>query len=409
MNMRGYRLVRIASFYPGAIRDFYAKFPREDGLSLAEDSQRFFQQGYGWSDFYERQLEKLGHDASVIAYGVDRFQRQWQRENGCEGLDRFSALLLQLKGRAPDVLLIEDLSMFTKDQLGSLRAAVPSLRLVLCSHCCPTTADHLAKMTAVDLVLTCCPGIMSQIAAAGIPVTYQPHAFATPILERIGPQAEPPLGGISFVGSIIAGKGYHHGRNEILTALGNGAVDLTVYGDLVLPRHRFVPLKRFAKSLAAAGTRLDITGQSRKIPLVQTALAWEEPESMHIDPSVQERLHAPVFGLAMYQALRRHRLTFNSHGDVTRYAANMRLFEATGVGACLVTDHMVNIGDFFAPDTEVVTYKSKEECVEKVKWLLAHPAEAEAVGKAGQAKCVGTHSVEVRARQLDETIRRGLG
>ena len=43
----------------------------------------------------------------------------------------------------------------------------------------------------------------------------------------------------------------------------------------------------------------------------------------------------------------------------------MRLFEATGSGACLVTDWKENLGELFEPDVEVVTYRSVAECVKK--------------------------------------------
>ena len=48
----------------------------------------------------------------------------------------------------------------------------------------------------------------------------------------------------------------------------------------------------------------------------------------------------------------------------------MRLFEATGAGACLITDRKVNLPAMFEPDVEVVTYSSVEECSEKVRYLL---------------------------------------
>ena len=42
------------------------------------------------------------------------------------------------------------------------------------------------------------------------------------------------------------------------------------------------------------------------------------------------------------------------------YANNMRLYEATGVGALLVTDWKENLGEMFEPGKEVVAYRSPE-------------------------------------------------
>ncbi len=50
----------------------------------------------------------------------------------------------------------------------------------------------------------------------------------------------------------------------------------------------------------------------------------------------------------MYQVLRRSRITLNSHIDLAgREAGNMRLFEATGVGAFLLTDFKDNLHTLF--------------------------------------------------------------
>jgi len=63
------------------------------------------------------------------------------------------------------------------------------------------------------------------------------------------------------------------------------------------------------------------------------------------------------------------KMTFNSHIDCAeQFAGNMRLFEATGMGACLITDSKSNLPEMFEPDVEVVTYRSAERVVEKVRF-----------------------------------------
>ncbi len=90
-------------------------------------------------------------------------------------------------------------------------------------------------------------------------------------------------------------------------------------------------------------------------------------------------------------------------------ASNMRLFEATGVGSCLVTDWKANLNRLFEPDREIVTYESADECAEKVKWLLAHPEERRTIALAGQRRTLKDHSYMQRRVQLDDLIRRSLG
>lgn len=97
------------------------------------------------------------------------------------------------------------------------------------------------------------------------------------------------------------------------------------------------------------------------------------------------------------------------HGEVAgNSAGNIRLFEATGMGTCLVTDYKDNIHELFEPEKEIVTYRSAEECIDKIKWLLNHPDDMEKIAKAGQQRTLRDHTIAKRAAQLNEIISRHL-
>jgi spore maturation protein CgeB len=78
----------------------------------------------------------------------------------------------------------------------------------------------------------------------------------------------------------------------------------------------------------------------------------------------------------------------------------MRLFEACGVGTCQLTDYREEVVHAFEPDTEVVIYRSIDECIEKARWLLEHPAERRKIGLAGQTRALREHTVSRRAEQI---------
>lgn len=93
------------------------------------------------------------------------------------------------------------------------------------------------------------------------------------------------------------------------------------------------------------------------------------------------------------------------HGEIAKSCAgNQRLFEATGLGSCLVTDWKDNISDLFEPEREVITYKSLDECITKIKWLLNNPSEAEKIGKAGQVRTLRDHTIENRVNRINELL-----
>jgi len=74
----------------------------------------------------------------------------------------------------------------------------------------------------------------------------------------------------------------------------------------------------------------------------------------------------------------------------------------------LLTDTGSNMSDLFEEDKEVVTYRTVDEAVEKVNYLLEHPAEAEQIAKAGQARALKDHTIMNRCLQIDEVIQKLL-
>ena len=122
-----------------------------------------------------------------------------------------------------------------------------------------------------------------------------------------------------------------------------------------------------------------------------------------------DRCHIPMMGIDMYNLLHQSIITFNKHTDAAKGdVGNMRMFEATGVGTCLLTDTGRNISDLFEEDKEVVTYRTIDEAVEKVNYLLDHPDEAEKIAKAGQARTLKDHTIMNRCQQIDEVMQASL-
>jgi len=108
----------------------------------------------------------------------------------------------------------------------------------------------------------------------------------------------------------------------------------------------------------------------------------------------------------MYQVLRNSLLTLNHHGNVPPFANNLRLFEATGVGALLITDWKENLPAIFEPGREVIPYRSPEECAELVRYYLEHEDERQAIAQAGQARTLRDHTYYQRMQNLVEIVSR---
>jgi spore maturation protein CgeB len=121
------------------------------------------------------------------------------------------------------------------------------------------------------------------------------------------------------------------------------------------------------------------------------------------------RLHDSVIALEYFKILSRSKINLNNHIDCAgEFAGNIRLFEATGMQSCLMTDWKINLPEMFEPDAEIVTYRTADECAEKVRYLLDHEKERQKIAAAGQQRTLRDHTYRRRAEQVDEIITKLL-
>ena len=109
----------------------------------------------------------------------------------------------------------------------------------------------------------------------------------------------------------------------------------------------------------------------------------------------------------MLRILARAKIVLNRHIDVAEENANnMRLFEATGMGALLLTEEKQNLSELFIPDLEVITYRDVDEIVSRVGEYLGDETAAARVAEAGQRRTLGEHSYLHRMRELVPILER---
>lgn len=114
----------------------------------------------------------------------------------------------------------------------------------------------------------------------------------------------------------------------------------------------------------------------------------------------------PAWGRDYFQILHDSKITLNRHGNVPPYANNLRLFEATGAGAMLISDWKSNLKEMFEPGEEIIAYRTPEECGELVQDYLKHDDEREAIAKAGHRRTLSGHTYYRRMVELIDMIGR---
>jgi spore maturation protein CgeB len=73
-------------------------------------------------------------------------------------------------------------------------------------------------------------------------------------------------------------------------------------------------------------------------------------------------------------------------------------------GALYCTGYLEELEEFFEPDSEVIVYRDGNEMLDKVRFYLSHPAEANAIRAAGLRRAQADHTYQQRFRQLFTTL-----
>jgi hypothetical protein len=373
------KIIIVDTYYAAFLARFYAQRNELATADYADQLQALLDACFGTADFYSRHLNALGCEAQELIVNCVPLQQSWARANNVPlsklalkvphrlfrvpVLGKFLADLpglmdvavAQIKAAKPDVLYCQDLSFFPADVLGELKRHV---RLIVGQIACPLPPESFLK--GYDLILTSFPHFVPRLRALGVASEYFRIGFDERVLSLLGDVGKDI--GFSFVGGISR----HHG----------GAIPLLEY--------------------LAERTDMRVFGYGA--------------DSLPFASPIRQRHGGEVWGMDMYRALARSRITLNRHINVAENNANnMRLYEATGVGAMLLTDRKDNLHELFEIGKEVVAYSSKEEAAELVRHYLDHPQEAEQIAKAGQARTLREHTYAQRMQELVPILKRHLG
>ncbi|MCL5995611.1 MAG: glycosyltransferase [Chloroflexi bacterium] len=132
------------------------------------------------------------------------------------------------------------------------------------------------------------------------------------------------------------------------------------------------------------------------------SLAVSFPENVHPPVSDEElialysRSHVSLGFLEVYD---RH----EPSRPVTQHL-HLREFEAPMSGALYCTGYTDELAEMFEPDKEVLVYRNQHELLEKVRYCLAHPEQAEQVRQAGRKRALAEHTYHARFRTLFESL-----
>lgn len=381
------RILIFDTHYQESLRLVYENNPQLAQRSCAEQLRFIYDTGFGRADSLPLNLEKLGHQTEQFIVNAAPIQIRWAAEHGLKidtkrsfalkvqqrlqqqadrlrtkplPLGRYRStwemevLKAQVAAFKPDVIFICDVVYLPAHFHQTLKE---STKLLVGEMAYPIPPG--LDLRPFDLVISAAPHFVERLRKAGTHSELLRLGFEGTILQRLKPQATNAE--LAFIGSV--GKD-HSLRLALLEEL------------------------------------------CRKVPV---SFWGAGADGLPPDSPLRGRVNPPLWGYDMYQQLQRSKIALNIHIDMAeQYAANMRLYEATGVGTMLLTDWKTNLHELFEIGREVVAYRSVEECVELVEYYLDHDSEREAIAKAGQQRTLSEHSYYHRMQELTEILNRYL-
>lgn len=351
------RILIVDTCYPAFLRAHYAHEPELSELSYDEQWRALMDTCFGTFDAYSYHLAPIGHVAHEVVANCAPLQRAWAREHRV-GTDAEVVVSAQVRAFEPDVVYIQNLHYPSDELLAAWQAAG---HLVVGQIASEPPSERRLRM--FDLILTSFPHFVDRFRAVGVDAEFFRIGFDPRVatrLERDGEVAR-DLDAV-FVGAL--NRTHHRRANARLARAARRApIDFWGYGV-----HGWPP--------------------------------WSP---------IRRRHHGEAWGMEMYKVLRRARIAINRHiGAAGEFANNMRLFEATGVGAMLLTDAKANLSELFEPGKEVVTYSTADELADKVLHYLEHDDSRQAIAGAGQRRTLRDHGYDTRMAELAELLEARL-
>ncbi len=355
------RVAILDTYYPAFQRELYGRRPELPELPYAEQLDAVLGACFGTSDAFSHHLHALGHEAIDVVANCAPLQERWAAERGLPVRRRRPAARLRAIARAqiadfdPDVVYCHNLAFLARRDLDRLRR---QRRLVVGQIASPLPSRRL--VAGFDLVLSSFPHFVARLRARGIDSEHFRLAIDARVLDRLR----------------AAGADPDAGSARDLDVVFVGGVDPAVHGGGTALLAR-----------VCARRRVDVWGYGA--------------DRLPADSPILAHFHGEAWGLDMYRVLARARVAINRHIDVAEgHANNMRLFEATGMGALLVTDGAGDLGRLFEPGAEAIPYRDADELEAALDRYLADEPARRAAAAAGQRRTLSEHTYERRMAEL---------
>ncbi|MGA8832427.1 MAG: glycosyltransferase [Desulfomonilaceae bacterium] len=356
------RIFLLTDYYQQYLKSFEKQWNNVvSGLGYKEHQELLLQDYFGSWVSYRNHFRNIGHTCELVIGNYLDLQYKWAREQGVKikpSLNRYHQVVLeQIEAFQPDAFIVSSSFQYYGQFMQNVRAITPNIfSWISCPF--PESLD----LVAISCIISSADYFVDEFRKRGKNAELLRAGFDADILQGIGSLSKDIP--VSFVGGL--GADTHSFRISYLERLIEDGVPLKVWGYGL--KRRWLPFGR---------------------------------------SPIEKCYQGECFGMEMFRVLARSQITLNFHIDIIKghnWVGNMRMYEGTGCGSMLITDHGENICDIFVPGREIETFSDYEDLKRKAIHYLDHFSDAEAVAQAGQKRCLKDHGCSSRIRNLESIL-----
>ena len=371
------RILKLSFYYNQYLNYFYEN-NNVNNLNYKDHQETLFNDRFGWSDSFKYSFEQK-QDVTVQEIIVNdyKLQKKWINENSKTFFNdnwQLEYLKKQIEFYKPNIIFVNNPNL---DKSFYEMILSYKLRLITYDGIC---LHNKNLINYSDLIISCLKSTCDFYAKFNKKVFYMPHGFDRRILKNLSSN-EIKYDSI-FIGNI---RNINHSKRLDLLDKVSSKTNIKIWiGDEKINNlndnlNKILNIKNFFLNFKRIKHLIKIK-------------------------KIFKKNNGQVYGMKMYNLLNQNKIILNNHIDNSRdEAANIRLFEATGIGSCLVTDYKKNFSNFFS-ENEIVLFNTHEEAVEKINYLSKNPKVAEEIALRGMKKVQTKHLLEDRWNSLYEYL-----
>ena len=351
--------VFVNTYYFNFLNTIYTNNKNLNKIPYDNQLKFLLNQCFGDSYFYSKNLSAFDWSTHDLIINCKQLQNKWSEENNFNKND-IDIAIEQIRRLKPTVTYIHDLTRINNFFIDEIR---PFTQLIVGQIAYPI--DNKVSFEKFDIIISSLPNYVHYFRNRGICAYYQPLAFEPTILKQLPELSLKPYQERTIDCSFIGGLSNNHPERQTLLSHIQKTIPLRLWG-------------------YGANT-------------------------LHLNSDLIKIHNGELWGLDMFSKLFDSKITINQHINIAQNNANnMRLFEATGCGALLITDYKDNLQKLFKIGDEIIAYRNYDECAALIQYYLTNTDEASKIAQNGQLRTLRDHTYPSRMKKLDDILTRHL-